>query len=229
MKQLAASSDCVGQCRELANYSISQLEPVANNTQLHKDNLTKAVLASTILALTLDQPAKSGEKTPAAGASSASKPASAIDDIVNGTGGAVGIGNTTAEETAIKNADKVNINSSLKVGETKVVNNISVTRVGRWMSSDELAQMQSSGKVVQGGGGQTFISTNGVNDFKGAAPKGSVYVEFDVPSSSLIQGGKDGWYKMLGSDAKPSQKYQLDKQGGSLTPDVNNINVLDKK
>ncbi len=82
---------------------------------------------------------------------------------------------------------------------------------------------------MQGGGGQTFISTNGVNDFKGAAPKGSVYVEFDVPSSSLIQGGKDGWYKMLGSDAKPSQKYQLDKQGGSLTPDVNNINVLGKK
>ncbi|WP_420130845.1 hypothetical protein [Pseudomonas syringae] len=29
--------------------------------------------------------------------------------------------------------------------------------VGRWMSPDELAQMQSSNKIVQGGGGQTFI------------------------------------------------------------------------
>lgn len=45
----------------------------------------------------------------------------------------------------------------------------------------------------------------------------------------IIQGGKDGWYKMLGSDAKPSQKYQLNKQGGSLTPNVSNINILDKK
>lgn len=83
LKQLAASPDCTDQCRELPNYSISQLEPVVNNTQLHKDNLTKAVLASTIIALTLDQPAKSGEKTPAAGESSTSKPTSAIDDIVS--------------------------------------------------------------------------------------------------------------------------------------------------
>lgn len=36
------------------------------------------------------------------------------------------------------------------------------------MSPDELAQMQSSNKIVQGGGGQTFISTNGAADFKGA-------------------------------------------------------------
>lgn len=34
---------------------------------------------------------------------------------------------------------------------------------------------------------------------------------------------------MLGTDAKPSQKYQLDKQGGSLTANINNINVIDKK
>ena len=122
-----------------------------------------------------------------------------------------------------------NINQSLKLGETRVVNGVSITRVGRWMSPEELTLMQSTGKVIQGGGGQIFISINGVNDFKGAAPKGSVYVEFDVPSNSLIQGGKDGWYKMLGSDAKPSQKYQLNKQGGSLTLNVNNINILDKK
>lgn len=52
------------------------------------------------------------------------------------------------------------------------------------MSPDELAQMQNTNKVVQGGGGQTFISTNGIADFKGAAPKGSVYAEFDVPANS---------------------------------------------
>jgi len=115
------------------------------------------------------------------------------------------------------------------LGETKIINDVSFIRVGRWMSPDELAQMQSTGKVVQGGGGQTFISVNGVSDFKGAASKGSVYVEFDVPTNSLIKGGNDGWYKMLGTDAKPSQQYLLNKQGGILTPNVSNINVIDIK
>ncbi|MGR6772230.1 hemagglutinin repeat-containing protein [Pectobacterium brasiliense] len=143
--------------------------------------------------------------------------------------GKTGINNVEISDVGKGNSPTNNTNSSPKLGETKIVNEVSVTRVGRWMSPDELAKMESQGKIVQGSGGQTFISTNGVNDFKGAAPKGSVYVEFDVPSNSLIQGGKDGWYKMLGSDAKPSQKYQLNKQGGVLTPSVSNINVVDGK
>lgn len=97
------------------------------------------------------------------------------------------------------------------------------------MSPDELAQMQSSNKIVQGGGGQTFISTNGAADFKGAASKGSVYVEFDVPSGGLLQGGKEGWYKMIGPDASKSQQYLLSKQGGEHLPEVKNITVLDSR
>ena len=96
------------------------------------------------------------------------------------------------------------------------------------MSPEELTQMQKTGKTVQGGGGQTFISINGINDFKGATPKGSVYVEFNAPTNSLIQGGKNGWYKMLDPDANPSQKYLLNKKGGSVTPDVINIKVVGK-
>ena len=119
--------------------------------------------------------------------------------------------------------------SSLKLGETRVIDSVSTTRVGRWMSPNELAQMQSSNKVAQGGGGQTFISTNGAADFKGATPNGSVYVEFDVPSSSLLQGGKDGWFKMIGPEASKSQQYMLNKQGGSHLPDIKNIEILDKK
>lgn len=121
------------------------------------------------------------------------------------------------------------IASSLKLGETKIINNVSYTRVGQWMSPEELSQMQKTGKTVQGGGGQTFISINGINDFKGAAPKGSVYVEFNVPTNILIQGGKKGWYKMLDPNANPSQKYLLNKKGGSVTPDVSNIKVVGKK
>jgi len=42
------------------------------------------------------------------------------------------------------------------------------------MSPDERVQMQNTNKVVQGAGGQTFVSTNGISDFKEAAPRGSV-------------------------------------------------------
>ncbi|MCQ9424353.1 DUF637 domain-containing protein [Pseudomonas sp. LJDD11] len=124
---------------------------------------------------------------------------------------------------------KAPVSSPLRLGETKAINDVSMTRVGRWMSPDELAQMQSTNKVVQGGGGQTFISTNGIADFKGAASKGSVYVEFDVPANSLLQGGKDGWFKMIGPDASKSQQFLLNKQGGEHLPAIKNIEILDKK
>lgn len=42
-------------------------------------------------------------------------------------------------------------NTALKLGETQTINDVSMTRVGRWMSPEELAQMQSSNRVVQGG------------------------------------------------------------------------------
>ncbi|MDU8359244.1 DUF637 domain-containing protein [Pseudomonas syringae group sp. J309-1] len=124
---------------------------------------------------------------------------------------------------------KATVSSPLKLGETKAIDDVSMTRVGRWMFPDELAQMQNTNKVVQGGGGQTFISTNGIADFKGAAPKGSVYVEFDVPANSLLQGGKDGWFKMIGPDAGKSQQFLLNKQGGEHLPAIKNIEILDKK
>ncbi|RON53982.1 hypothetical protein BK665_12965 [Pseudomonas frederiksbergensis] len=89
--------------------------------------------------------------------------------------------------------------------------------------------MQNSGNVVQGSGGQTFISINGSLDFKGAAPKGSVYVEFDVPANSLLQGGKEGWFKMIGPDAMSSQQFLLNKQGGVQLPGVKNIRIVDGK
>ncbi|HGF0772158.1 TPA: hypothetical protein ACF7ZB_004546 [Kluyvera georgiana] len=103
---------------------------------------------------------------------------------------------------------------------TKKNNEINTTRVGRWMSADELMQTQLSGKVVQGGGGQTFVSINGAADFKGAASNGAIYVEFDVSTNSLLQGGKDGWFKLLGPDAGKSQQLILSKQDGAQLPEV---------
>ena len=78
-------------------------------------------------------------------------------------------------------------------------------------------------------GGQTFISTNGASDFKGTASTGSVYVEFDVSTNSLLKGGKDGWFKLIGPDASKSQQFMLNKQGGTQLPDVKNISIIDKK
>ncbi|MDU3267381.1 MAG: DUF637 domain-containing protein [Klebsiella oxytoca] len=112
---------------------------------------------------------------------------------------------------------------------TKNVKEATFSRVGRWMSPAEFNKMQLTGKVVQGGGGQTFVSTNGVLDYKGAASPGSIYVEFDVPTSSLLKGGKDGWFKLIGPDANASQQLLLNKQGGTQSPDVKNIVILDKK
>ena len=117
----------------------------------------------------------------------------------------------------------------LKLGETALINGVEHIRVGRWMSTDELSKMKESSKIVSGGGGLTFISLNGIDDYKGAAKPGSVYVEFNVPRISLLQGGKDGWFKMVNDDASNSQKNLLQKKGGILSPDVNDIRVLGEK
>ena len=101
--------------------------------------------------------------------------------------------------------------ANLKLGETAVINGVEHIRVGRWMSKGELSIMKNSGKIASGGGGLTFISINGINDYKGVAPKGSVYVEFNVPKNSLIQGGKSGWFKMVNDEAKSSQKFMFIK------------------
>lgn len=57
LKTLAVSPDCNAQCQGLVAYSISELEPVANNTELHKNNLNKAILAGVIFGLTVEKPA----------------------------------------------------------------------------------------------------------------------------------------------------------------------------
>ncbi|QCR10095.1 hypothetical protein EH207_17265 [Brenneria rubrifaciens] len=62
LRVLMDSSECNAQCRELVSYSISELEPVANNQQLHKDNLNKGILAGVIYALTVEKP-MSGSST----------------------------------------------------------------------------------------------------------------------------------------------------------------------
>jgi len=85
--------------------------------------------------------------------------------------------------------------------------------------------MKNGTSVLEGAGGQTFVTKGGSHLFS-SAPKGSVCVEFQVPTNSLLQGGKTGWYKMLGPNAGKSQQYLLQKQGGSLLPQYQNLSPI---
>ena len=57
-------------------------------------------------------------------------------------------------------------------------------RVGRWMGDDEFAKMTNSGRVVEGGGGRTYVM-NPANPDAYPAGKG-IYVEFNVPRDSVV-------------------------------------------
>lgn len=102
---------------------------------------------------------------------------------------------------------------------------VAYTTVGRWMSEAELKAMNATERVVEGAGGQTFVTTGGATSYAGAA-KGSIYVEFQVPTRSLLQGGKDAWFKMIGPNANQAMKSQLQKQGGEMLPRFKNLSGI---
>jgi hypothetical protein len=97
--------------------------------------------------------------------------------------------------------------------------------VGRWMSQAEYNIMSSTGRMVEGAGGKTSVATGGFNSFTGAA-KGSIYAEFQVPTNSLIRGGKLNWFSVLGPNASKSQLFMLQKQGGQILPQIQNLSPI---
>jgi RHS repeat-associated protein len=100
-----------------------------------------------------------------------------------------------------------------------------MTTVGRWMSRSEYEIMAKTGQMVEGAGGQTFVATGGPNAFTAAA-KGSVYAEFQVPTSSLLQGGQVNWFKVIGPNAGKAMQAALQKQGGQLLPQIQNLSQI---
>ena len=83
------------------------------------------------------------------------------------------------------------ITVALRIGDAVKSGAPDVTRVGRWMGKDEYNQMLKSGKVVEGGGGRTYVGiTPSENDYPGG--KG-YYVEFDVPSGILRAASQPNW------------------------------------
>lgn len=75
-----------------------------------------------------------------------------------------------------------------------------MANVGRWMSPDEYQKMVSTGMVQEGKGGYRYVVSPGDPEAYKPTYKGSIYVEFDVPKSSLIAGGRPGDYKMANPD-----------------------------
>lgn len=97
------------------------------------------------------------------------------------------------------------------------------------MSIDELALMNQTGRMQEGAGGLTFAVTSGPQSFLKQAKTGSLYVEFNVSTKSLLQGGKSDWVKTIGPSAPKSQQFMLKKQGGEMLPKVKNIIELQVK
>jgi len=62
--------------------------------------------------------------------------------------------------------------------------------VGRHMNPKELEKMRSTGRVQEGGGGQTRVADPANPNVYRNPPKGDVYVEFDVPASRVIPHSK---------------------------------------
>ena len=72
--------------------------------------------------------------------------------------------------------------------------NSSMVRVGRWMCRDEYDKMISSGKVQMSSENMTHVANPAdINAFGRQAPKGSIYVEFDVPKHTVAKGGSEVW------------------------------------
>lgn len=104
----------------------------------------------------------------------------------------------------------------------------STTRVGRWMSGEELAKMRRSGKVQEGGGGQTRVANPAHPHTYRTPPAGDVYVEFDVPTHRL-KPHSQGTSRIPGPnspDARAAARAGQDTSGFAMPP-ATNIHVFD--
>jgi len=104
-----------------------------------------------------------------------------------------------------------------KKGAGNVVNKIPQTRVGRWMSQAEYDTMIKTGKVPESFTGTTHVASPAdINAFGKQAKPGSIYVEFDVPSSSL-KATNQGWSKIVGPN---SLEGRLAVKKGNPVPEM---------
>ena len=94
------------------------------------------------------------------------------------------------------------------------------------MSPDELAKMKSTGRVQEGGGGQTRVADpSDPNAFRNA-PDGDVFVEFDVPANRVVP-HSTGTGRIPGPNS-PDARVPGRNPADFEMPSATNINVPKK-
>jgi RHS repeat-associated protein len=94
--------------------------------------------------------------------------------------------------------------------------------VGRWMREIEYNKMIATGMVQEGAGGFTYVVYPASRDTFTPTYSQSIYVEFDVPKSSLVGGGRGDDYKMMVSDHRQAA-YWAKKGKVPGLPEAKNI------
>jgi RHS repeat-associated protein len=119
------------------------------------------------------------------------------------------------------------ISSLGKVNAAKTTNE--TVRVGRWMSKAELAKMQKTNRVQESDTGTTHVALPADKSaYQKQARAGSLYVEFDVPRSS-VKKTQEGWAKILGPKTLEG-RLAVGKGSPPLEmPSYTNIKILDAK
>jgi RHS repeat-associated protein len=108
----------------------------------------------------------------------------------------------------------------------------SFTRVGRWMSQAEYDAMVTSGRVQPTLTGLELKSVSQPPNpaSYSAANPGSIFVEFDVPTAQLTQGGTSLWQTIFGPNSIHGRLAT--KRGSNLPPgmpEVKNISITSRK
>ncbi len=114
---------------------------------------------------------------------------------------------------------------------TKEITESNTVRVGRWMSQTEYDQMVKSGKVQMSKDNKTHVANPAdINAFGKQAPKGSLYVEFDVSTDTMSAGGTKGW-SIINGPGSLIDRLRKKKGLPPITemPDVKNIEIKGSK
>uniref|UniRef100_UPI002106034F RHS repeat-associated core domain-containing protein n=1 Tax=Saccharomonospora sp. NB11 TaxID=1642298 RepID=UPI002106034F len=115
-------------------------------------------------------------------------------------------------------------------GSTSTSKGEQLTRVGRWMSRGEYDAMRHTGQVQEGAGGTTYVAHPGdPNAFGREAKPGSIYVEFDVPHSSLYPAGKPGWAQIPGPNSMYGRLAKKRGQDPLKFPAALNVELVKEK
>lgn len=91
------------------------------------------------------------------------------------------------------------------------------SRVGRWMSRAEYQAMKTTRVVQADSAGMHRVAYPATPEAYKAAPKGDIYVEYDVPTSSLSPGGTEAWRTIYGPG---SPAARLAEKKGLPTPQL---------